>query len=192
MPCTLRALPIIAALALVGCGDGIQDASSIASAATQNAAQSDADAFNCRAVEHSEFDFLVGSWSIRYDDEEPFAEFEIEKSPDGCTLHGVGKYTDGDTRSFFGFYDPGARRWKQLWISGGFALDVQSVATDSQSRRLVGTLYLGTDWPALSAQLTHEPQADGTIREYLPVSTDGGKNWTSGRSAVWSRKSTVN
>lgn len=148
-------------------------------------------ASSCRSTGYDRFDFLVGHWNVSYEGESPFAEFEIKESMDNCTIRGFGRYADGDTRTFFGFYDPGAGSWRQAWISAGFIIDVQG-ARDSENRQLVGTLHMkSVRREPMSVRLTHELQADGTIREYLPVSVDGGTSWTEGRPAIWRRKRPV-
>jgi hypothetical protein len=137
-------------------------------------------------------DFWVGDWDVKVGSE-LVGTNRVSRILQGCAV--VEEWKDvegGEGRSLF-YYDPTIRRWKQVWVTS------QATATGgTKEKRLVarlpngGTRFQGEiSLPrggVLLDRTTLEPRPDGSVRQLIEVSRDGGTTWHAAFDAIYQRK----
>jgi hypothetical protein len=131
--------------------------------------------------EFRELDFWLGEWDV-YSGGDLVGRNVIAKVLNGCAVTEL--WTDvggGEGRSLF-YYVPGARQWRQVWVTGA-ALAPGGV----KEKRLIervgsGVRFQGEITAASGARYldrtTLTPNADGTVRQLIEISRDQGVTWT--------------
>ncbi len=140
----------------------------------------------------AELDFWVGEWTVWIGDERVGTN-RIAKQLDGCAIteewHDGG---GGEGRSLF-FVPPDADHWQQVWLTSR-ALEPGGTKEKTQVRegvpagsvRFAGTMHnRGRSW---LDRTTLTPQPDGTVRQVIEVSTDGGASWRATFDAIYRRR----
>ncbi len=137
-------------------------------------------------------DFWVGDWDVKVG-AQLVGTNRISRILDGCAVLEEWKDTQGgEGRSLF-YYDPGTRRWKQVWVTS------QATAIGgTKEKRLIarlpngGTRFQGeTLLPrggVLLDRTTLEPRQDGTVRQLIEISHDGGTTWQAAFDAVYRKR----
>ena len=137
---------------------------------------------------HHELDFWLGEWEV-------FAEGKldgtnrIEKLLDGAALMEHWHDADGhEGKSWFYFYRP-EDRWKQVWVTdtGGVKEKVCVALLPAGGARFRGEISL-RDGRKILDQTTLTPLANGTVRQVIEQSTDGGQTWKVAYDAIYRRK----
>ncbi|HEU5303476.1 MAG TPA: hypothetical protein VFU40_02420 [Gemmatimonadales bacterium] len=111
----------------------------------------------------------------------------------GCAVLEEWKDVEGgEGRSLF-YYDRATRRWKQVWVTS-----LATSALGTKEKRLVarlangGTRFQGEiptpSGGVLLDRTTLEPRADGSVRQLIETSRDGGTTWQAIFDAIYLRK----
>ncbi|MEO0557113.1 MAG: tetratricopeptide repeat protein [Bacteroidota bacterium] len=124
-----------------------------------------------------QFDFWVGSWEVRNPQGQVVGTNEIELAEQGCFL--VERWTgaNGNTGTSTNYYDPGTGQWNQLWIAAGGSHTMYRGVFDDGAMRFEGTQTLMTG-ATNTMRMTFTPNEDGSVRQFIESSTDGGETWT--------------
>ncbi len=131
----------------------------------------------CReAPEYGQFDFWVGDWTVTSGDRLA-GHNRIEKRSDGCLLLESWEGVGGSTGHSVNYFDPAERRWHQLWVGSGGGYISGSGGLDNGAMKLVGEHVLA-DGERRPFRMTFAPAGDGTVRQLLEESSDGGATWT--------------
>jgi hypothetical protein len=137
---------------------------------------------------HHELDFWVGDW-------EAFAEGKldgtdrIEKTLNGAAVTEFWRDSNGhDGKSLFYFYRP-ENRWKQIWVTDtGGVKEKACIEVFPQG----GLLFRGEatlrDGRRVLDQTRLTPLPDGTVRQVIEQSSDGGESWVVSYNAIYRRK----
>ena len=135
-----------------------------------------------------ELDFWVGEWEVEAD-----GKFDgtnrIEKVLGGAAVLEHWHGADGhEGKSWFYFY-PAEHRWKQIWVTdiGGVKEKAQVETQSGGAVRFRGEMAR-RDGTKLLDQTTLTPGADGTVRQVIEQSADGGRTWRVVYDAVYRRK----
>ena len=141
----------------------------------------------CTAVEHAQFDFWVGAWSVRNTDGVTIGRSRIEQVSTGCAV--LESWTDarGVDGHSINFYDPGSGSWHQVWMgSNGQPLRLEGGADRPGRMILSGTRP--TPQGTVQNRITWTRLDDGSVEQRWETSTDGGATWTVGFLGVYSRQ----
>jgi hypothetical protein len=138
-------------------------------------------------------DFWLGDWSVRLRSGLPAGTNRVERILRGCAVVETWHDIDGtEGRSLFTF-DPSAKRWKQVWVTddagapGGLKEKRLVARYGDGSTRFQGEIVLpGGD--VLLDRTTLTPQADGTVRQLIEISKDGGSTWRAAFDAVYEKR----
>ena len=135
-------------------------------------------AFPCESYEQArQFDFWIGSWEV-YSNGTLVGSSEISSRHNGCLI--FEDYTAGAfTGQSFNYFDGSSLSWKQVWIDGGSRVIHYEGGWADGAMRLEGVAQGLTGGPSLS-RMTFTPNEDGSVRQLMEGSTDGGKTWTVG------------
>lgn len=140
---------------------------------------------------YAALDFWVGEWEVSAG--ERVGENRIEKLLKGCAI--MEHWTDvrgGEGKSLF-YFVPALAEWRQVWVT-----DAQDVPGGVKEKALVERLEGGGvrfqgDIPVPGGgsyldRTTLTPQPDGTVRQLIERSVDGGTTWQSSFDAVYRRR----
>jgi hypothetical protein len=131
-------------------------------------------------------DFWVGTWDVLAQGQ-VVGHNRIEKVVHGCAL--IENWTDamgGEGKSLF-YYQRARQDWKQVWVDAGGVKEKHVVGRyDDGSVRFQGELPRPTGAFVLD-RTTLSPLRDGTVRQVIEQSVDGGKTWTVGFDAIYRR-----
>lgn len=133
--------------------------------------------FPCRHQPvYRQFDFWVGTWDVYAGDNQAGTN-TIEKSSEGCMLYESWQSASGGSGHSINYVDPATGEWVQVWMgSGGEPITGRGGLVDG-AMRLVGehVLKSGERRPF---RMTFTPGSDGSVRQFLEESTDGGETWS--------------
>lgn len=142
--------------------------------------------------DYQELDFWVGEWDVFVGDDKVGTN-RIEKVLDGCAV--MEHWTDaegGEGKSLF-YFNPREATWKQVWVTaraaalGGTKEKTLTEHLDDGAVRFQGAL-LTTDGRNILDRTTLTPQPDGSVRQHIEWSSDGGTTWSSSFEAVYRRQ----
>jgi hypothetical protein len=131
----------------------------------------------CDDAPFREFDFWIGEWDVRDAEGKSAGTNTITREENGCVVVERWRSPKGGTGQSLNYYDPAAKRWKQVWVGGGAILHMAGGSSD-RSMRLEGPLqYLGSDRITI-LRGTWSLLPDGRVRQLFEESDDEGKTWT--------------
>ena len=135
-------------------------------------------------------DFWVGEWAV-YSGDEKVGENRIEKILSGCAVmehwKGAG---GGEGKSLFFVAANG--NWKQVWVTewatnrGGVKEKTHVGTLPGEAIRFQGQL----EHPDVGTYLdrtTLTPNENGSVRQVIEISKDGGATWKTTFEAIYSR-----
>ena len=141
---------------------------------------------------YATLDFWVGEWDVLADGQ-PVGGNRIEKILGGCAL--LEHWTDargGEGKSLF-YFSPALAEWRQVWVT-----ETPGAPGGVKEKTLVERLEGGGvrfqgDIPAPGGgsyldRTTLTPLPDGTVRQLIERSVDGGATWQSGFDAIYRRR----
>ncbi len=155
----------------------------------------------CSAAVRTALDFWAGDWTVALNtpQHERAGDDRVERaSSDKLTKTSaavIERWTDADGSegtSLFSF-DPSACTWHQLWITsdpaqpGGLKHKDLVALLPGGGVRFQGT-YPGRRVMAVLDRTTLTPRPDGTVRQVIEVSGDGGTTWNAGFDAIYTRR----
>lgn len=147
----------------------------------------------CRATEVSRaLDFWTGDYRVISNNEkkEVYGVNLIESVLDGCAIIENWQSSNGAMGKSLFYFDARANTWTQVWVTGDtsqpWGLKIKHLvkvfengAVRFQSRQMLdeGDSYLD--------RTTLTPLADGTFRQLIEISRDGGDTWDSTFDALY-------
>jgi len=133
-------------------------------------------------------DFWVGDWEVFTGDKKA-GDNHIEKILNGCAVAELWRGADGGEGQSLFFVDTNGN-WQQVWVTewaanpGGVKEKSQVELSDGDGVRFQGTI----SHPVYGSYLdrtTLTPNTDGTVRQLIEISTDGGDNWKATFDALY-------
>jgi hypothetical protein len=134
----------------------------------------DAETGNCTDIEHRQFDFWIGSWTVSTSGNDVAAS-TIGSELDGCIITEHWQPFGGPNGESWSMYDSRQGRWQQLWRTVGNTLYLLDGSFASGQLQIAGnfnasaTLRTRTVWVDL---------AGGNVRQYIENTTDNGATWS--------------
>lgn len=161
-------------------------------------AQKEAKAPACAEdLNYSKLDFWLGAWEV-FDGDKKLGDNRIEKILDGCAVMEHWQDTAG-TQGKSLFYlaqvsgQGGESHWKQVWITdyaaapGGTKEKTLVRELGGGGLRFQGQVTLPEGRTYLD-RTTLTPEDDGTVRQRVEISTDGGGQWRPVFDAIYRPK----
>jgi len=146
----------------------------------------------CPAAVRSALDFWVGDWVVTVKGERAGTD-RVERVSKGAAV--IERWTGrgGDEGTSLFSFDPYACTWHQLWITDapdrvGGLKHKDLVALEAGGTVRFQGVYPGRRAVTVLDRTTLTPRADGTVRQVIEVSADGGATWTTGFDAVYARR----
>jgi hypothetical protein len=153
------------------------------------AAAGQAPSRRCQGEIYAALDFWVGRWDVRLQNGTLAGTDVVEKTLDGCVV--LEHWTDvsGVTGESLFYYHPVASVWKQVWVTPpGAVKEKQMVpAPRADSVRFEGHAFRpdGVSVPDRTTLIKH---ADGTVRQIIEQSRDGGGTWETLFDAIYTAR----
>lgn len=148
----------------------------------------------CSAAVRGALDFWVGDWNVALNtaQHERAGSDRVERASKGAAVIERWRDADGSEGTSLFSFDPFACTWQQLWITddparvGGLKHKVLVALLPGGGVRFQGA-YPGRRAVTVLDRTTLTPRPDGTVRQVIEVSADGGSTWTAGFDAIYTR-----
>lgn len=134
-------------------------------------------------------DFWLGEWEVFVDGRE-IGENRIEKVLSGCAILEHWSSARGEEGKSLFYHDPVAGGWKQVWLTedttrpGGLKEKRLVERLVDGGVRFQGEIRLPEGGTYLD-RTTLTSRGDGTVRQVIERSTDGGATWEAGFDAIY-------
>jgi hypothetical protein len=138
-------------------------------------------------------DFWLGQWEVSQGGQ-LVGTNTIEATLEGCAILEHWRDVAGGQGTSLFYYDRGAARWKQVWVTEQ-ALAVGGTKEKVEQREFTasGRIRFQGQYPAHEHErtitdrttLTREP--DGTVRQVIEISPDAGRTWRTIFDALYRR-----
>lgn len=125
-----------------------------------------------------QLDFWLGDWSVRVGEKE-VGNNRIHTILDGCAIRESWKSSEGQHGESLFYYIPAAAQWRQVWVTqralapGGTKEKRLAETLEDGSLRFLGEVTRPDSRATYLDRTTLTPNADGTVRQLIEVSTDG-------------------
>ncbi|HTD32168.1 MAG TPA: hypothetical protein VK665_00805 [Candidatus Elarobacter sp.] len=146
----------------------------------------------CPAAVRSALDFWAGDWIVTAQGARAGTD-RVERVSNGAAVIERWTGSGGDEGTSLFSFDPYACTWHQLWITGapeqvGGLKHKDLVALGPGGAVRFQGAYPGRRAITVLDRTTLTPRADGTVRQVIELSTDGGETWTTGFDALYTRR----
>ena len=133
------------------------------------------------------FDFWIGNWDVYTLDEQKAGVNSISREENSCLLIERWTSVQGGTGQSYNFYDPGLKKWRQLWVSRGAVIDYSGGVNAQVEMVLEGTIAprLGEQSPFRGVWT---PLADGSVRQYFQQYNRETKEWDDWFTGIYRRQ----
>lgn len=132
------------------------------------------------------FDFWAGDWDV-YSGGQLVGHNRIEPIERGCALLENWSGAGGGNGKSLNYFDPGDGKWRQDWVDDGGAVTHYAGEWKEGAMHLAGESRSAKGGRQL-ARGTWTPRPDGSVRQLLETSPDGGKSWRVGFDGVYLKK----
>lgn len=142
----------------------------------------------CDSAVYRQLDFWIGTWTVSAGDTVVGHDI-VEKTLDGCAV--LEHWTDARGRkgeSLF-YVDPTDGRWKQVWVTASGQVKEKHLVRQGPDGAVRFEGFVLTPQGRRADRTTLTPLPDGRVRQVIEQSADGGKTWTVGFDAIYSRTS---
>ena len=142
-------------------------------------------AFPCWSKpENRQLDFWVGRWDV-YSNGRKVGESTITLANGGCAIHESYTTPGIFTGQSINFYNPLDRKWHQYWVSSvGGVINFDETDQGNGMLQFTGQAVAPNGDVSLN-RMTFSSNDDGTVRQFIEVSTDEGKTWTTGFDGLY-------
>lgn len=146
----------------------------------------------CSAAVRGALDFWVGDWVVTVQGQRAGTD-RVERVSKGAAIIERWNGAEGDEGTSLFSFDPYVCTWHQLWITdapdrvGGLKHKDLVVLMPGGGVRFQGA-YPGRRAVTVLDRTTLTPLADGTVRQVIETSTDGGTTWGNPFDAIYARR----
>jgi len=160
-------------------------------ATAQNATPQTAAPPPCTEEVYRAFDFWLGNWEVFGVDAEgklgPKAGDNIITNEEGgCVLLEKWTSVSGGTGQSYNFYDPGLKKWRQIWVSSAATIDYAGSLNDKGEMALEGEItYRNGNSAPFKGLWTALP--DGAVRQHFEQYNAETKEWAPWFTGVYKR-----
>ncbi len=141
----------------------------------------------CAAEEYRAFDFWTGDWDVFNLEGKKAGENSITIEEYGCLL--VERWTgaDGTSGQSYNFYDPGMKKFRQVWVSIGATIDYAGGLNEDGEMVLEGDIvyHNGNTSPFMG---TWTLQEDGSVRQYFQQYNAKTEKWDDWFTGIYRKK----
>jgi tetratricopeptide (TPR) repeat protein len=132
------------------------------------------------------FDFWGGEWEV-YAGSQLVGSNRVERIERGCALLENWSGAGGGSGKSLNYFDAADGKWRQDWVDDGGSVIHYAGELRDGAMRMTGESRSAKGARQL-ARGTWTPRPDGTVRQLLETSADGGKSWQVGFDGVYVKK----
>jgi Tetratricopeptide repeat len=126
-------------------------------------------------AEYRQFDFWIGSWKVASAGQ-PAGTNQVEKHENGCFLMENWVSVNAGTGKSMNFYDPVEKQWNQIWVDSSGSSIAAKGGIEDGAMHLAGDHHY-PDGSHEAFRMTFTPRENGSVRQFIEQSRDGGKTW---------------
>lgn len=142
----------------------------------------------CSDDKSHEFDFWIGDWEVSAGDQVA-GHNSIQPILDGCVLQETWSGAKGSAGSSFNFYDPQAKKWRQMWVwRNGTTLELEGDYADG--KMILEGESLDPKGKKVRNRITWYDNPDGTVRQHWEVQSAGETGWKTAFDGTYRKKKT--
>jgi len=151
----------------------------------------------CRGEPRSAgFDYWLGVWDVRPHGAPagaPASDSRITLEQDGCAVQeqwrsAAGGPNAGYTGTSLTTFDRARGVWHQTWVDNTGSVAVMEGALDAAGDLVLHRVAMPGDPDTARRRMTYRRQPDGSVRQLVERSTDGGATWTTSIDLVYRRR----
>lgn len=130
----------------------------------------------CQDEIYRAFDFWLGDWTVTAPGGQLAGTNSITSEEDGCLIVERWSGAQGSTGQSYNFYDPGMKKWRQLWVSPTVVIDYSGGLNQRGHMVLEGTIAYdsGQTFP-FRGEWT--PNDDGSVRQHFEQFNPETSEW---------------
>ena len=142
----------------------------------------------CQEDIYRAFDFWLGTWDVTTTAGQTAGVNKITAQENGCLVLEEWTSIGGNTGQSYNFYDPGIKKWRQIWVSGGATIDYAGGLNDAGEMTLEGEIAYrnGTSFPFRG---TWTPNEDGSVRQYFQQYNPKTEEWDDWFTGIYKKQS---
>ena len=142
----------------------------------------------CEAAPYRAFDFWIGDWNVFSPDGDKLGENTITKEEGGCLLLEKWTSASGGTGQSYNYYDPGTKKFRQIWIASWGTIDYAGGLNDAGEMVLEGEIsYPNSTMTGFRGTWT--AQEDGSVRQYFQQFNGETEVWDDWFIGIYRKKS---
>jgi hypothetical protein len=131
-----------------------------------------------QAEPYRDFDFWIGAWTVTDPDSGArLGRNVITRTQEGCLLLEDWSGASGSRGFSMNFVDPATGRWRQVWHSPGFTIDLEGGLDDTGAMALEGSIVYQADGRQAEFRGRWTPHSDGSVTQSFLERAPGG-DWT--------------
>ena len=136
------------------------------------------------------FDFWVGAWDVFSPAGQLVGRNVVRSLHEGRVIEENWTSARGGTGMSMNFYDPERRKWRQVWVDKwGGIVEYEGSFRDG-AMRMEGR-HVKPDGSHTLQRVSLTPGEDGSVRQLIEESSDGGKTWTTCFDGRYARREGV-
>lgn len=140
----------------------------------------------CSDDKSHEFDFWIGEWEVSAGDQVA-GHNSIQPILDGCVLQESWSGAKGSAGSSFNFYDPQAKKWRQMWVwRNGTTLELEGDYADG--KMVLEGESVDAKGKKIRNRITWYDKPDGTVRQHWEVQSTGDTEWKTAFDGIYRKK----
>lgn len=130
----------------------------------------------CQHEIYRAFDFWLGDWEVFTPDGKKAGVNKISEKEGGCLLLEEWTSAGGGTGQSYNYYDPGLKKWRQIWVSGASTINYSGGLSEDGEMVLEGEIAYrnGTTAPFKGTWTLLE---DGSVRQHFEQFDADKKEW---------------
>lgn len=123
------------------------------------------------------FDFWIGEWEVTpWGGGNIAGHNTIEPVERGCALSERWTNAAGGTGRSINYYNPITGKWRQLWVAGGYSIDIEG-GLEEGAMALEGSIHYYAQKNSVPFRGTWTPQEDGSVRQLFHQYNAETENW---------------
>ncbi len=140
----------------------------------------------CSTVQHRQFDFWVGTWTVATPDGRAAGTNRIERVLGGCALVEHWSGAGGSRGTSLNYWDAAERAWFQSWIDNqGQPLRLRGGLRDG---RMVLEAESADSGRIVVQRIGWTPLGGDRVRQHWERSDDGGRTWVTVFDGLYTRE----
>jgi len=130
----------------------------------------------CQDEIYRAFDFWLGTWDVTTPSGQTAGVNVISEQENGCLILEEWTSAGGGTGQSYNFYDPGMKKWRQVWVSGGATIDYAGGLNDAGEMVLEGEIS-NRNGSTAPFRGTWTLQDDGTVKQHFQQYNPETEEW---------------